>query len=193
MKRLMFVILMLMAIVTGCASATATKPASSDIHANSTGAVPVEEFTFYDSQQAIREDSSIAKILNTRSDEALQYEPKGTYVLSFVRKDTFCFESPNDFYQVIDNGNKIYIISNSGEKGVLFYELDKYSLGHFVGLSPNYAIYEKDDGTLVGASLKTRDFYHIGEFPYDVVVWDDLSDREKDSSCFAVKSEEVQF
>lgn len=195
-KFLMFVvaILALAVAVTGCATnrdtAETADEASSEMESESEekdldepspNFFASEDWTDLDKQEEL-----VEKVISTRQEGALQYEPHGIYELYGKGLLTYIFDSPNDFYQVVMMGNNEsfpFIIHNTGNHGVSFQSIF-YEKGKFIGLTANYVLFEEDDGTVKAVSIKEKEDCEIGEYQFDVLDFSSLSQEEQDSAIY---------
>lgn len=148
-----------------------------------------EEVNFADAESWEEQQALTNQVMETRPEDALQYEPKGIYNLKGLKDKSYkvyTFEAPNDFYEVMmldEEEDFILIYHNSGEQGVSFQSLI-YKGGKFKGLTENYILFEEDDSHITAVSIEEKDHYEIGEYVYNKVSWDDLTEEEKDTAVY---------
>lgn len=71
-----------------------------------------------------------------------------------------------------------FIIHNTGKRGVRFQSII-YNDATFKGLTSNYVLFEKADGTVKAVSIKEKKDCQIGEYQFDVLNFEDLPEEQK--------------
>ena len=148
-----------------------------------------EEVNLADAKSWEEQKALINQVMETRPEDALQYEPKGIYNLESFRDQNnkvYTFEAPNDFYEVMmldEDEDFILIYHYSGEQGVSFQSLI-YKGGKFKGLTQNYILFEKEDSHITAVSIEEKDNCEIGEYQHNTVNWDDLTEQEKETAVY---------
>lgn len=201
-KILMFVATMfaLTVVLTGCATNQVTTATAVRDETKVESQSQEQDFTEIGETFAVTDDWSeleelTAEVISTRQDGALPYEAHGVYTLSGQSYKTYIFNAPNDFYEVVMMNNDesfAFIIHNTGERGVSFQSII-YNDGAFKGLTSNYVLFEEADGTVKAVSIKEKEDCQIGEYQFDVLNFEDLPEKEKNTAIYPTGSYQATF
>ena len=201
-KILMFVATMfaLTVVLTGCATNQVTTATAVRDETKVESQSQEQDFTEIGETFAVTDDWSeleelTAEVISTSQDGALLYEAHGVYTLSGQSYKTYIFNAPNDFYEVVMMNNDesfAFIIHNTGERGVSFQSII-YNDGAFKGLTSNYVLFEEADGTVKAVSIKEKEDCQIGEYQFDVLNFEDLPEKEKNTAIYPTGSYQATF
>ena len=197
MKKLMFVATIALSAImfAGCAPKDAiagdhsTAKAVFEPQQETTQDQTEEVVNFAEAESWEEQQALTNQVMETRPEGALQYEPKGIYNLEGFKDKSYkvyTFEGPNDFYEVMmldEEEDSILIYHNSGEQGVSF-QSTIYKGGKFKGLTENYILFEEDDSNITAVSIEEKDNCEIGEYLFNTVSLDDLTEKEKETAVY---------
>ena len=124
-------------------------------------------------------------ISDEREPGALGYKPHGSYNLTGDYLKVYTFDGANSFYEVVcmdKQEDHIMVIHDTGSHGPSFCSRI-YKGAKFCGLTENYVLYE-DKSNVIAITVEDKKDCKIGEYQYEVIPFDELSEEEQSTAVY---------